>query len=555
MLGGNANLVFSLRRMRILWPWLCALFSGILLALAFPPADLGGLAWFALVPLIWALWFSTPWKRNEPARLFLLGYVTGAGYFIGCFAWIVTVTTSGWLALSLYLAIYPALWALFIGLIARPRETPDAKTPVWLKSIPNLFAAILTAASWTALEWLRGVVFTGFGWNGLGIALHDNIALIQICDITGVGGLSFLLVMVNTMTVLTIKRLTLEIGRHRIRPHYDFSMTVALVALVFGYGVRQLFAPPKPSETMTIAAIQANVPVHEKRDPEHEERILQLHTDLSEKAIALKPDLLIWPEAATPEPVFNDQHNWDVVRAVAEKFTGDFMLGTVYFAPQGAFNSAVLLTEQSKKAQLYHKIHLVPFGEYVPLRESFPLFAWIVGSLVPDDFDFGREYTVFQMKAKPVKIGPLICFEDTLGDLARQFVKRGAQVFVTVTNDGWFLESAESRQHLNQAIFRGAETKIPMVRTANTGITCTIDGFGRIQKTLTDQKNSTFLQGFLIAAVEVPKKAPSTFYTRYGEIFSVICLAGSIAAIGAGFLKRKHISACPPPSETKSSTP
>lgn len=539
--------------MRNIWPWLCALLTGILLVLAFPPVDFSGLVWVALTPLIWAIWFSTPWRKKEPLRIFLLGYAAGAVYFLGCFHWIMMVTGPGWLLLGLFLGLYPAFWALFTGLVARPRET-DPEKPVWLKSGANLRAALLMAAAWVALEWLRGIIFSGFGWNGLGIALHNNVALIQICDITGVGGLSFILVMVNAMIVLTIKRLRLELGRHRLRPHYDFSLTVAIVAIVFGYGVRQLFAPPKPAESLTIAAIQTNVPVNEKRDLENEERILQLHIDLSTQATALNPDLLIWPEAATPQPLFNDQRNWDVVKALAEKFPGDFMLGTVYFESSGAaYNSAVLLTEGSKKAQIYNKIHLVPFGEYVPLRESFPLLAWIVGDLVPEDFNFGREFTVLQMQNKPIKIAPLICFEDTLGDLTRQFVKRGAQLLVNVTNDGWFLQSAGSLQHLRQAIFRCAETKVPMVRAANTGITCTVDGFGRIQKTLTDEHGSTFLQGFLIAPVDVPKKAPSTIYTRYGELFSIICLAGALAGISAGFLRRKHNSACPPPSKTESS--
>jgi len=539
-LGEKPKVVFLLRRMRNLWPWLYALLSGILLALAFPPADLGGLAWFALVPLIWALWFSTPWKKFEPARLFLLGYVAGVGYFLGCLQWLVTVTVAGWIALCLFLAIYPAIWALFVGLVAKPRET-DAERPIWLRSGPNLLAAILIGAAWVATEWLRGVVFSGFGWNGLGIALHDNIALIQIADITGVGGVSFMLVMVNAMIVLTIKRLRLEIGHHKLRPHYDFSLTVAIVALAFGYGVRQLFAPARPSEPLTIAAVQANIPVMEKRDPEQEERILTLHRELTERAIALKPDLLIWPEAATPQPLFNNQHNWDVVKALAEKHDGDFLTGTVYFAtPTEVYNSAVLLSDKAAKYQVYHKIHLVPFGEYVPLRSTFPLFAWIVGDLVPDDFDFGREPTVLQMSSKPVKLAALICFEDTLGDLARRFVKRGAQLFVTVTNDGWFLQSAGSVQHLRQAIFRCVETKVPMVRAANTGVTCTIDSFGRIQKTLTDEKNNTFMEGFLVAQVAVPKTAPQTFYTKYGEIFSLACLTVSVAACGAGFLRRRR---------------
>ncbi len=198
--------------------------------------------------------------------------------------------------------------------------------------------------------------------------------------------------MVNMMIVMTLRRLKAEIGREKLRPHYDFNLTIALVALVFGYGVRQIFRPAPPSEPLNIAAVQANVPVTEKRDPVHEARILDLHVRLTQTALALSPDLLIWPEAATPRPLFSDQGNWDVVRGLAEKHAGDFLLGTVHFDESGDYNSAVLLTENARNAQIYNKIHLVPFGEYVPLRDTFPLFAWLVGDLVPDDFDFGERH-------------------------------------------------------------------------------------------------------------------------------------------------------------------
>lgn len=520
--------------MKNLWPWLCALASGGMLALCFAPVDQGGFAWFGLTPLIAALWFSSPWKKLEPLRLFLLGYVAGLVYFVGSLHWLWTVTVPGWLALSAYVAVYPALWALFTGWVIVPRQSPYEAKPIWMKSGNNLLVAALSAAAWVGLEWIRGVLFTGFGWNSLGIALHRNYALIQISDITGVGGLSFLLVMVNVMIVLTAKRLKVEIGRHALRPHYDFNLTVALVVLAFGYGVRQLFAPAVPSIPMTVAAVQGNVPVMVKRDLMNEQNILDLHTRYSEMALTMKPDLLVWPEAATPRPIFADQHNWDAVLAIASKFDGDFLLGSV----NGDYNSAVLLTKKGTEAEIYDKTHLVPFGEYLPLRGKIPIFEWIVGDLVPDDFQFGKGAKVLQMEAKPVKIGPLICFEDTLGDLARKFAGLGAQMFVTVTNDGWFLHSAGSRQHFNHSVFRCAETKLPMVRAANTGVTGLIDSFGRPGKILEDEKGSTFMEGSFVGQMNVPQTPAKTFYTLYGEIFSLACLGAGVIGCGVAFFRR-----------------
>lgn len=534
------------------WPWLCALLSGILLALCYAPANLGGVAWFALTPLLHAVWFAPRSAKRESERLFLLGYVAGLGYFLGSLHWLVTVTVPGWIALCLYLAVYPASWALFVGTVARPKESE--KHPAWLTSFGNLKAALLAATAWAGLEWIRGTLFTGFGWNSLGVALNKNIALIQICDITGVAGPSFLLVMVNGIIVTTVQRLRLEFGRHKLRPHYDFSLTVALVALVFAYGVRQMMAPPRESKPLSFAAIQTDVPIVEKRDPAKEKEILDLHTRLTEQAIAMKPDLIIWPEAATPQPLFRDKASLDTVYALTKKFDGDLLLGTVHFAPQGAFNSMALLTHHAKEVQIYHKIHLVPFGEYVPLRKSFPLFAWIVGDLVPDDFDPGPRPILLNLKATSFRFAPLICFEDTLGDLARQFALQLPSLFITVTNDGWFLESAGSAQHLQNAIFRCVEAKLPMIRAANTGVTCAIDSFGRVVSKLENEKGSTFLQGFLNSQIQVPLKPDPTFYTENGDLFAQICLG--VAAVFAALhiiARFRAQSACRRPADKKSS--
>src|SRR5213075_2259082 len=169
--------------------------------------------------------------------------------------------------------------------------------------------------------------------------------------------------------------------------------------------------------------------------------------------------------------------------------------------------------------QIYRKVHLVPFGEYVPGRHTIPLLARVVGDQVPDDFAFGKEFTVFQLTGDKAKVAPLICFEDTIGDLARQFVLRGANLLVNLTNDAWFLHSAGSQQHLTNAIFRCVETRRPMARAANTGVTCFVNQFGRVTQVLLDDTGSTFTEGVLTGEVKVPTEHELTFYTRHGELF------------------------------------
>lgn len=533
--------------------WVLASLSGVAMALCFAPIGWGDLCWVALVPLICGIWFGQCWPRRDWVRLGMLGFLFGAFYFGGSLFWLTTLTVPGWAALSLFLALYPTLWALFLGTVAKPAGNDPSGRPVWLSSIYNLRVCALGAAAWVALEWLRGAFILQFPWNSLGIALHANIPILQLTDLTGVGGISFLIVMANLMLVATVKRLLLEIRLGARRPHYDFAFTLALIALAWGYGIRQLVAPPPQSTTFTFASVQANVPQTIRNDLTFESEVMGRYIRHTETALAMKPDLILWPESAPPHPLFNNQETWDTVKDLADRHEGDLLLGTVHFSEQGDYNSVVLLSDHAAQAQIYHKMHLVPFGEFVPFRESFPLFAWIVGDLVPGDFDPGPYPVVFEMASKPVKLAPLICFEDVLGDLARQFVRRGAQIFTVVTNDGWFLESAGARQHLNHAVFRCAENKIPMLRSANTGVTCFVDRFGLVREALQRDDGSTFFEGVLFGSATVPKNPGLTFYARHGEVFSIACLAVSLGGLGVFFVRRRKTenSSCPPPPDTK----
>ena len=541
---------------RMPWAWIFAILSGAAMALCYAPVAWGDLCWVALVPLICAAWLVREPARWSRLRLAALGFVFGCVYFGGSLFWLTTLTFPGWVALTLYLSCYPAIWVLFLGTVARPAGEDKSGRSLWMSSLHNLRNCGSAAAAWVALEWLRGVLFPQFPWNNVGIALHANIPLIQIADITGVGGISFLVVLSNLMLVATIKRLVLEVARGVRRPHYDFAITVALVALAWGYGVRQIFAPAPESVEFSFAAVQANIPQNVRNDLTFESDVQERYRKHTEAALAMKPDLILWPESSTPRPLFNDQGTWDFVRGLAEKHEGDFLLGTVHFSEQGDYNSVALLSHHGQEAQMYHKMHLVPFGEYVPFRKAFPLFAWIVGNLVPDDFDAGPYPVVFERSAKPVRIGPLVCFEDVIGDLAREFALRGAQAFAVVTNDGWFLATAGSRQHAAHAIFRCVENKLPMIRDANTGVTCLVDRLGRVGETLQTESGDTYIEGVLFGKVAAPKNPRLTFYARNGEVFSMACLAiASLAA--AGFLIRSRKlknSACPSPSETKPST-
>jgi len=307
--------------------------------------------------------------------------------------------------------------------------------------------------------------------------------------------------------------------------------------VAFAFGVRTVFAPVDGAALpLRVASVQANIPQDEKFDRAHAQRIQERYKALTETALATRPQLLLWPEAATPGSMFESREMFDFVRGFAQRGDLNFLLGSLDFDQERHdFNIAALFTGPDQMPQIYRKIHLVPFGEYIPFRRAFPPFEWIIGDLVPGDFTPGTQYTVLQLENPSIKAAALVCFEDTLGDLTRRFVKNGAQLLVNVTNDGWFLRSQGAEQHLANAVFRAVENRRPLVRSANTGVTAFIDPLGRINANITP-----FTEGFQSSLIQVPPAtARQTFYTRHGERFSQACAVLSLAAIGAFIRQRR----------------
>ncbi len=537
------------------WPWLAAICSGLLYTGCFAPFNLTWFCWIALTPLIAAILFSGKESRHPWLRNLALGYVTGLTFFWTALSWLTTVTILGWFVLQFYMAIYFALWAWFCGLL-RPREArrqlsagkwdqmlAEARSTAvlprspWTKSTNNLLFAFLLAAAWATQEWLRGWIFSGWGWNGLGVALHDTWPLIQIAEFTGVAGLSFMVAFANVILVTTAYRLVLEARTHTTRPHFDLTLTMAAIVGVLTFGLRasQVSAPTKP---LRVAAVQSNVPQNQKFDPQFTLKIFDKFRRLSEIALRSNPppDLLIWPESSMPGPVLIEPESNKFVMDLAASAESDLLLGTIDEENRDVYNAALLISDGGERVQVYRKVHLVPFGEYVPGRHRVPLLARIVGDQVPGDFSAGREYTVFSLTNSDVQVAPLICFEDTIGELVRQFVlstetNPGANLLVDITNDGWFLHSAGSHQHLANAIFRCVETRRPMVRAANTGVTCFVNQSGRITQVLRDESGSTFTEGVLTGEINVPTEHELTFYARHGDVFAKSCAVITLVAI------------------------
>lgn len=553
------------RRALRLWPWLAAVLTGLLYAGCFAPFNYDWLCWVALIPLLAAVWFSGENSKRRWLRDLSLGYLAGLAFFWTVFSWLHTVTVPGMILVGFYMAFYLAFWGWFCGRLrpravaaalsrrdadasterggysAAPNDNPQSRSP-WLRSTNNLRLAFLLSVAWVTHEWFRGLVFSGWGWNSLGSALHAQLALIQIAEFTGVAGLSFLVAFTNVILLTSARRFILEAQVRPMRPHYDLTLTMAAIVGVMGFGIHCLRIHP-PSKTLNVALVQPNIPREQKFTREFAEATFDQFRRLSTPALETKSraDLVVWPESSMPGPVLQDELSYRFVMDFSASAKTDLLLGSIDQDETHAYNAALLVSEGGKHVQIYRKVHLVPFGEYVPGRHTIPLLARVVGDQVPDDFAFGKEHTVFNLTNDKAKVAPLICFEDTIGDLARQFVLGGANLLVNVTNDGWFLRSAGSQQHVANAVFRCVETRLPMVRAANTGVTCFINQFGRITQTLLDEKRSQYTEGVLTGEVEVPSGGEHTFYVRHGELFAQVCVGITAIVLVVLGLRRTSI--------------
>src|SRR5262249_3191316 len=475
------------------------------------------------------------WLRN-----LLLGYLAGIVFFSATFGWLGALGDlyqSLFLhglsfLLSIYLAVHFAFWAWFIGFL-RPNS--------FVRSWRNLLVAFLAACAWVTHEWTRGWFFSGFGWNGLGVALHADWPMIQIAEFIGVVGLAFAIAFANIIAVTTPVRLFLEARTHRMRPHFDLTLTMIGIVGLLAFGLNRAQTPSTESPAR-VAAVQANVPQFHKFDPQFSGDIFEQFRRLSEIALNTSPlpDLLVWPESSMPDPV-RDQNSesYRFVKNFATSTKTNLMLGTLDFEDGHDYNAALLVSSNGERVQIYRKMHLVPFGEYIPLRHSFPLFAAIAGTWVPGDFTAGTEHSVFGLTNANIRVGPLICFEDTVGDLVRRFVLNGANLLVDITNDGWFLHSSGSRQHLANAVFRCVENRRPLIRAANTGITCFVNEFGRVTQILQDETGRTFNEGVLTGVIGLPQDRHLTFYARHGEWFAEICAVVTAMVLVFVFVSRK----------------
>ena len=458
--------------------------------------------------------------RRNPIRH---GYLVGLIYFGGTFWWISNVTAIGTFFLVLYLALYPAIWFLFVArLVAlRPGGT----------SVTILLQAVSAAALWVVLEWWRSWFLTGFNWNELGISQAPSIVFRQLAAFGGVHLISFVLVTVNILWAEGVLGIAQTIREKRVvRPSAPFAVALLVVAFCFALGWHHLqrHHGVTPAHELTYACIQPDIPQIVDTGETYtqyrneEKAALEKAESLSAEVMLrpAKPDLLIWPEAFTGQEIFQSRPGLlnEIVREIASSSGHYFLLGSQESDVQHVYNSAYLFGPGWDTFQVYHKTRLVMLGEYIPFGTMFP---WLHQSLgIGMDMTPGPGPKVFELQKPPVKLAPFICFEDTLPDVADKAARLDPDFFVTITNDGWYQGWCAAwgvRQHLNHAIFRCIEHDRPMIRCANTGISCQIDPDGTVVSHYTDATGGEIDVGGIFAGTLQTYPAQTTLYEMWGD--------------------------------------
>ena len=517
--------------MRLLTALGLAGLSGLLLLLSFPKFDLSLLAWIGLVPLLVAL------EGRGAGAAFLLANVSGLVFFVGIFAWIFQVQAYNLLdevALALYLAQFFGLWGLGLG---------------WLRARTGLPVAVIAPPLWVAMEYLRAHAgFLSLPWMFLGHSQYGSPALIQVASMTGVFGLSFLIVLVNVAAAQAIPWLARRPAHltdvRAWSPGLPASLLVAsgLLALTVIYG-RTVLSTEPDGELLRVAVVQGNVPQAVKWDRRYREATLERYAALTREVARERPTLIVWPETAVPGDLQHDAELSRAIGALAAETRSHLLVGTSENAKftrkdlgGRSYNSMVLLTPEGRVASTYHKIKLVPFGEYEPLRGIVTWPAAIVSTM--GNSVAGDEYTLFRIGGATV--ATTICWENIFPDLVREFVRLGARLVVNATNEAWFGETAAAYRFLAISVFRAAENRVAVVRSANTGISAVIDPYGRITRRLRDRDGrELFVAGTLTATI--PLARTTTFYTTYGDVFAVVQIAGcGLLLISAAVPRRRR---------------
>jgi apolipoprotein N-acyltransferase len=489
------------------------LISAGLLALAYPKFDLFFLAWFAFIP------FFASVGSGSAGAAFLKGWTAGFVFFLVTIFWVTQVTVAGWIVLAAYCGLYFGIFA-FACRAASKMMAPAVR-------------CFFIPAFWVVLEFIRAHAVTGFPWAPLAWSQAGAPLFIQVADVTGEGGVSFFVVMANVVFY--------EMRNKAARRVFKASRG-ALIALFFliawvGYGAGRLVEDPRSSCPLKVGLVQGNIAQEIKWSERFFDGIANKHRLLTE-ILELKesPDLVVWPETAVPGAIEVGENDAGL-KTFVDDLGVPFLAGAIRIDDTRYFNSAFFYQPHASQPVIYDKLHLVPFGEYLPLRRTLPFLE----NIVPiEDFTPGICPVLFKTAGRrclSFDFSVLICFEDIFAGIARENVLRGADLLVNITNDGWFGDTASPYQHARASILRAVENRVYVVRAANTGVTEIIDDAGRVVARVADARGKAVYVSGSVAA-DVFKTRRRSLYTGWGKAFDLMCLMFVAGCLALGRRRR-----------------
>jgi apolipoprotein N-acyltransferase len=520
-----------------------AVVAGVLLAASFPKLGLAGMAWVAPGLLAWVA------LGRSASERFRLGYFAGLAYYVVSLYWLLWIPyrwhslplapATGLLALSAYMALYPAVW---VWLVAGSRLAPggghwlpaDPEAPLPGSWSERVAWALSGASAWVALEMIASRLFTGFPWNLLGSTQWQMTPLIQITAFTGIYGVSFVLVWF-ALSLVSAFWMLLHRPAQRSSCMAEMIVPLVAVAAIYSAGFSRLTHAPKLERNIKLTLVQPSIPQTLIWDETKSDERFQQLTHLSELALTNPTDILLWPEAAVPKLLRYDSNTFSAVTTLARSHHVWMIIGADDAEPEHEgqpdgkalfYNSSFMIDRDGRLAGRYRKRNLVIFGEYMPFARWLS-FLQILAP-IGEGYRRGEGCVPFLMPDLAAKTSVLICFEDLFPHYVREYVDDDTDFLVNLTNNGWFGESAAQWQHAVSALFRAVENGVPLVRCSNNGLTCWVDPWGRMQRLFADPDGSVYGAGIMTAEVSLPPagtKWPATYYRLHGDVFGWSCVA------------------------------
>lgn len=523
--------------------YLLALVSGLIMRLPFPRFNCWWLAWVGLVPFLYAL------HQRRAKSGFYIGLVFGFVFYYANVFWLNALTRFnpfvpiGIVIAGIYLGLYGAVFGWAVAHVSRRLSR---------------LAFLVLPAVWVVLEYVRSLGVFAFPWAFLSASQHNNLVAIQIADITGTYGISYLIVLVNGVIAEFLYRAFHRPGRISIAKPI---VAAALLAIAIAYGVSAMGRSYATGKALRVGVIQPSVPQNIKlasyMSPSEKERT-RLSSELFNQLVTMLEanqgkgvELFVLPETAITEMAFaQDAPLHRYLESLSARLNASLFFGADNTIPLDAagqpvenyqqavnllaYNSAWFIDRKNGLSpNVYNKIQLVPFGEHVPYFDAIPYFQEMIVQV--GSFEEGKESTIFTCEG--VRFGAMICFESSFAYLARRLVRHGAQFLVVITNDAWFGRSSGPYQHDSLAQFRAVENRRYVVRCANTGISRIITPTGQTVVRLPLYARDSFVS-------TIRAQDGLTFYARYGDIFVVLCVM--LVAGAAGWAVRSGFRYAPP---------